>query len=455
MRVNLCKTIFILVVGLCINSQINAQTLTKYAKQKQLEIIERQRVEKHKYEEACQIGTLVAFENYAKSYPNGKYIKEVNNRIADFSLWSSAKTANTLSSYKQYLQESKYKTFEKEAQSSIAELESQEMWNHIKASEDKYVVKNFISQYPNSSCKEKAEKRIYELEGAELYKEGNLLAALSKFVEAGGKYNISPANQLAYNKCKEYKDYKNIVSETDGEAFLKNFPNSAYSNEVSNNLAISKASSMSIFSTESAFNEVLAYAKDETTKNTVKRYIEIKKDSYKKYKRQERKNRIMANGGYVQLGLEFCDFGLNTFVSDRYLNILYYNVGISMKVGNYHSPVQFEVGLKPGVFAYDYNDSNDSGGEFAEATYKFHMPIFAKLKLNLCSAGSSCKFYAAGIATYNAIKVKNIEDDFSVGGGLGFAWKKWDWFTLYYKQDINDKYSLGNKFLGTSFVYYL
>lgn len=115
MRVNLCKTIFILVVGLCINSQINAQTLTKYAKQKQLEIIERQRVEKHKYEEACQIGTLVAFENYAKSYPNGKYIKEVNNRIADFSLWSSAKTANTLSSYKQYLQESKYKTFEKEA----------------------------------------------------------------------------------------------------------------------------------------------------------------------------------------------------------------------------------------------------------------------------------------------------------------------------------------------------
>ena len=454
MRVNLYKTIFILAVGLCIDCQVDAQTLTKYAKQKQHEIIERQRVEKQKYEEACQIGTLAAFENYAKSYPNGKYIKDVNNRIADYSLWSSDKTANTLSSYKQYLIESKYKTFEKEAQSSITELESQEMWNNIKASKDKDVVKNFISQYPNSSCKEKAEKRIYELEGAELYKEGNLLVALYKFDEAGGKNYISSDKQLDYDKCKEFKDYKNIISEADGEAFLENYPNSAYYNEVSNKLAVSKATSMSIFSTEYAFNKVLAYAKDETTKNTVKRYIEIKKASYKKYRKQERKKRIMANGGYVQFGLEFCDFGLNTSDSDRYLNV-FYNVGISVKVGNNHSPVQFEVGLKPGVFVYEYYDSNDTGEEFADATFKFHMPIFAKLKFNVCSVGSNCKLYAAGIATYNAIKVKNLEDKFAVGGGLGFAWKKWDWFTLYYKQDINDKCGLENKFLGTSFVYYM
>ena len=162
----------------------------------------------------------------------------------------------------------------------------------------------------------------------------------------------------------------------------------------------------------------------------------------------------MANGGYVQFGLEFCDFGLNTSVADHYMNI-FYNVGISVKVGNYHSPVQFEVGLKPGVFVYEYYDSNDSGGEFADATFKFHMPIFAKLKFNVCSAGSNCKLYTAGIATYNAIKVKYLEDKFAVGGGLGFAWKKWDWFTLYYKQDINDKCGLENKFLGTSFVYYM
>lgn len=445
----------LLFVSLCFGIPVNAQTLTKYAKQKQQQVIERLRVEKESYEKACQAGTLTAFEKYAKMFPNGKYIKEVNNRIADFSLWSSAKKANTLNSYTQYIQQSQYKTFEKEALSAITELKSQVEWNRIKTSEDKNVVYGFISNYPNSSCKEKAQKRICELEGLELYKAGDLLAALKKFDEVGGKYAINSTNRQAYDKCKEFKDYKDIASVTDGEAFLQRYPHSIYYNEVSNDLAISKASTMSIFSTEYEFNEVLAYAKDEVTRNLVKQHIEIKKASYKKYKRRERKNRIMANGGYVLFGLEFCDFGLNTFGSDRYLDIFYYNVGISVKVGNYHSPVQFEVGVKPGVFAYDYNNGKDSKDVFADATYKFHMPIFAKLKLNVCSAGSSCKFYAAGIGTYNAIKVKYVEDDFSAGGGLGFAWKKFDWFTLYYKQDITDKYSLGNKYLGTSFVFYL
>ncbi len=455
MKQSVRKIAIILLLGLCVGNSVNAQTLTKYAKQKQQEVLERQRVEKQKYEEACQIGTLTALENYAKLYPNSKYIKEINNRISDFSLWTSAKSKNTLTSYSQYLEQSKYKTFEKEARYAIAELESQEMWNSIKFSKDKNALKNFISKYPNSSCKNKVQNRICELEAEEFYKNGDLLNALSKFDEAGGKYSINIANKTAYDKCKEYQDYQNVVSEADCEAFLKRYPNSTYYNEISNKLAISKASSMSIFSTEYTFNEVLAYAKDETTRNTVKRYIEIKKDSYKKYKRRERKNRIMANGGYVQFGLEFGDFGLNTFLSDRYLNIFYYNVGVSVKIGNNRSPVQFEVGLKPGIFAYDFYDRYASGGEFADATYKFHMPIYTKLKLNVCSVGSKCKLYTAGIATYNAIKVKYVENDFSAGGGIGFAWKKWDWFTIYYKQDVSDKYSLGNKFLGTSLVYYL
>ena len=158
------------------------------------------------------------------------------------------------------------------------------------------------------------------MEGVEFFQNGDLLDALNKFDEAGGKYSISSTNQSIYDKCKEFQDYKNISSETDGETFLKHYPNSVYYNQVSNNVALAKASSMSIFSTEYTFNDVLSYAKDDVTRNEVKRYIEIKKDSYRKYKRNERKNRIMANGGYVQFGFELIDFGLNTFVSDRYLN---------------------------------------------------------------------------------------------------------------------------------------
>ena len=81
------------------------------------------------------------------------------------------------------------------------------------------------------------------------------------------------------------------------------------------------------------------------------------------------------------------------------------------------------------------------------------MSLFAKLKLNLCDAGSS-KFYIAGIGTYNAVRDKYYENEFSAGGGLGFAWKKWDWFALYYKQDIDNKIKVEDKFIATSIVCY-
>lgn len=81
------------------------------------------------------------------------------------------------------------------------------------------------------------------------------------------------------------------------------------------------------------------------------------------------------------------------------------------------------------------------------------MPVYAKLKFNICSVKAS-KFYIAGIGAYNAVKEKGYENDFSVGGGAGFAWKKWDWFALYYKQDVERKYKIEDKFLAASLVYY-
>lgn len=441
MKHNYIITTLILLLCSGATCTLQAQTLTRYAKQKQQEIDERKRVEKQKYEEACQEGTLQALQNYARLYPKSKYINDVNNRIEDFSLWSSAKSQNTLLSYNQYLQQSRYKSFEKEARAAIVELDSQEEWNSIRHSENKDEVKNFISKYPNSTCKGTAQERVCELEGIDLYRNGDLLAALSKFNEAGGKNSISPTNQAAYDECKEFYDYKKIVTATDGETFLRRYPNSAYYNQVSNRVARLKALSLTTFSSEQAYAEALSYAKDKATRDTVKSYIKAKKDSYKEYMRQQRRNRIMANGGYVQFGIEFANLESNKIDLDWYTEILYYNAGASIKVGNYRSPVQFEVGAKLG-----FN---------IEEPKKYHMPAYARLKVNICSCGSNCKFYATGIVTYNAIIAYDREDDWAVGGGLGFAWRHLDWFTLYYKQDLSKEYTLGNSFLGTSFVYYL
>ena len=491
--------------GMCFDA--NAQTLKNYAKQRNQELAERQRMEKTNYEKACQKNTLVAYNEYLSMYPKGKYVQDVRKRVAeierkneqdlydyaakvetaqayeaylkkypngrfaqeargrleDMELWKKAKSANTIAAYRNYLSTSKNKSFAQLANDAITDLESKDAWNAIKQSSSKSVIENFIQKYPKSSCLPEANKRLNELTAVELYGQGDLQRAYDKFEAAGGRYSIEYSNRSKYDECLEYVEYKKLNSytkESDLLAFLKKYPSSRYYDQVSNMVAIAKAKNFSMYASSYTFNEAMSYAKDKTTKNTVQSYIDSTKKSYSQYKRQQRHNRVMANGGYVKFGLEIMDLAFAGTTSGEGQSTMYYNMGLSVKFGNYKAPVQFEVGIKPGVVYtefeswyhgsyYDY----DYGYETSENKTFFHMPVYAKLKLNICDAGKS-KFYIAGLATYNAVRDKQLENEYSLGGGAGFAWKKWDWFALYYKQDLENEYHLEDKFIGTSFVYY-
>jgi len=491
--------------GICFDA--NAQTLKNYAKQRNLELAERQRMEKSNYEKACQKNTLAAYNEYLSMYPKGKYVQDVRKRVAeierkneqdlydyaakvetaqayeaylkkypngrfaqeargrleDMELWKKAKSANTIAAYSNYLSTSKNKSFAQLANDAITDLESKDAWNAIKQSSSKSVIENFIQKYPKSSCLPEANKRLNELTAVELYGQGDLQRAYDKFEAAGGRYSIEYSNRSKYDECLEYVEYKKLNSytkESDLLAFLKKYPSSKYYDQVSNMVAIAKAKNFSMYASSYTFNEAMSYAKDKTTKNTVQSYIDSTKKSYSQYKRQQRHNRVMANGGYVKFGLEIMDLAFAGTTSGEGQSTMYYNMGLSVKFGNYKAPVQFEVGIKPGVVYtefeswyhgsyYDY----DYGYETSENKTFFHMPVYAKLKLNICDAGKS-KFYIAGLGTYNAVREKQLENEYSLGGGAGFAWKKWDWFALYYKQDLENEYHLEDKFIGTSFVYY-
>lgn len=508
--------VYIVIVSLvlCIfGNPAEAQTLTKYAKQRNQELAERQRMEKANYEKACEKGTLAAYNEYLSMYPKGKFVQDVKSRVAeiekkneqdmydyaakvetaqayeaylkkypsgryaqeakgrleDMELWKKAKSANTIVAYKNYLNSSKNKSFAQLANDAITDLESKDAWETIRHSSSKSVIENFIVKYPKSSCLQDATKRHDELLAVEFYEQGNLQRAYEKFEAAGGKYSIESTNRIKYDECLEYVEYKKLSSsssESDLLAFLKKYPSSKYSDQVSNMVAIVKAKNFSMFASSYNFNEALSYAKDKETRNTVQSYIDNTKRSYNQYKRRQRHNRVMANGGYVKFGLEVMDFGIaGISSSDDEQKTVYYNMGISVKFGNYKSPIQLELGIKPGVVHTKYqtieyyDDYWDSyyGHRYSYESYEdktfFHMPVYAKLKLNICSAGSS-KFYIAGLGTYNAVREKLYENEFSVGGGAGFAWKKWDWFALYYKQDLENKLHIDDKFVGTSLVLY-
>ena len=44
--------------------------------------------------------------------------------------------------------------------------------------------------------------------------------------------------------------------------------------------------------------------------------------------------------------------------------------------------------------------------------------------------------------------------NYLLGGGARLCMEKWDWFALYYKQDIENKIKVEDKFIATSIVCY-
>lgn len=434
---------------------IHAQTLKNYAKQRQKEIAEMQRVEKVKYEKACQNGTVDSYKEYLKIYPKGRYVSEVNSLIADYDLWSKAKAANTIEAYNSFIQKSQFKSYFAKANEAISELKSIAVWQKVASGDDIKEVESFIREFPNSSCVSVAKKRIHELQAVAFFKEGNYTKSYFEFNEAGGRSNIDFANRETYDKCLEYHDYSmlnNFSTQTELQSYMTKYPNSQYFNNVSNMMAISKAKSLNMYSDESSYNIVLRYVKDEGTRNTIQTYIMNSKKSNSAYKKQQRKSRIKANGGYVNFGIEILDIGWNGISPDRYLDVGYYNVGASVRFGNFKSPVQLELGIKPGVIFWNFADE-DSYNDY-EVETEFHMPVYAKLKINIFNSDEYSKVYISGLAMYNAIRDEYLENEISIGGGAGIAWRHWDWLILYYKQDLENIYGNDDKLIGTSVAYY-
>lgn len=209
-----------------------------------------------------------------------------------------------------------------------------------------------------------------------------------------------------------------------------------------------------MYSVNYSLNGALGFAKDDTTRSIVKRYYEAKQKEYSQHKKSQRRIKRQRDGGILNFGIEFMDLAFNPSMYSDMDNdvdyVMYYNVGLGIRLGNYKSPVQFEIGAKPGLVVYTlWYGSED------ETKTSFHLPLYARLKIGLLG-GTSSKWYVDGIGYYNAVKKSFLESDYSVSAGLGVSWRHWDWRILYYKQDLDAKYTYQDyKFLGTSFVYYL
>lgn len=432
----------------------------------------REKAELDAYTKAKNLGTKSALNEFLALYPSSKYAASVRSMIEDYDLWSTAQQINTITAYRNYLQLSANQSYADDATKRIKDIESENEWQRVRSSNNLNDFQRFVENYPQSQHTQEANAKIHEMKGEQYYNAGNLSQAYSEFTLAGGRYALSYSNQQRYDKAKDYQDYYSLnkYDESTMQNFLSSHPTSEYRTEVMNNIARIRANRLTAYSSEYHYNNALLYACDDETRNYVKSKIKESKRQYSKIKRQERVDKFKENWGKVSFGVDFWDLGFNELLSsedDRSYNYGYYDVNLTMRIGSYKAPVYLEIGAKPGAFIYSKNtydyydyDSYDYYSydyDYLETKVYFHIPLFARLKINLFNAWGATKAYLDATGYYSALRKEQFEPKFSVGGGFGVAGEHWDWKILYYRQYLDkdkvyDKDDL--KFLGTSLGYF-
>ena len=275
---------------------------------------------------------------------------------------------------------------------------------------------------------------------------------------ATGKHSIAYVDGKAYEAGQEDYDFTLLDSDSE-EAELKEFmtkyPNSRYSDQVSNLIAVSKAKNIPVLAIESSYASAMSYAKDDETRNLVKYYYEAKKREYSHYKKMQRKIKRDEYGGIVNFGIDAFELGFNTQKEEEYgddydyTSGWYCNLGAGIRLGRTTSILQLHLGVNFGIEKFKDEES------YYEEYSTFQMPLYTRLKLRLCKFEELCDGVFLDVAGYyNAIKDSPIENKFSAAYGISLVWRHWDW-RIFCKQNFSSLEECDDQlYFGTSFSYF-
>ncbi|MDE6534964.1 MAG: hypothetical protein K2K82_03035 [Muribaculaceae bacterium] len=477
---------------------------------------ERKALEQRTYYNILDSKNLDQYNSFISDYPNGEYTPEIRRRADEIKLWretavkesidgyehylstsefhwydNQARQAildlkkkaeraewqkvvakNTLEAYEQYLKQYPNTAYKDEVESAISKMKAQRDWETVSANPTIEGLETYVAKYPNAENVAAAKEQLNIMKAEKYYAAGNINAAYTEFLKVN-------TNSLSYDQKKMYdsvvEDYRFArLSDSSSEEVLQNFqkqyPNGRHHDQVSNMIALSKASNLGTSSTQLDYTQALSYATDDATRAIVNRHINRSKDAIKEYKKAEKKRIRKANGGIVNIGFEFVDFNVGVSSYDR---LAYnYNIGLMLRVGNFNDRVQFAIGVKPGLivhslddeYDYDYDYEYEYGydyysrsedSESNNSNAQFHLPIVAQLKLNLFKSSENSRCFVFGQYQYNAIRPKYIEGQMGWSAGFGFAWPHFD-LSFKYGQDI-DSSEFCNRikhFGGVSMIYY-
>lgn len=385
------------------------------------EIAARDRREREAYETACRVQTENALRTYLDTYPNGRYVTDVKNRIADLGLWNEAKRKNTQESYENYLVASQSRSFEKEAKAAIENIKEEKDWKQVEHSSSTAALDNFAKKWPNGPHAALARARNYAIQARDCYINDDFNNAASYLRQAENVLENAGQNKRWIYGDSEFVEVATGITDYRAyqTALAANTPDS-YSLYISN------------YSSGRYYNEAV------TRRNNALRAIEERRKQQEHDAKMDRWAEWWRTA--FSVGWEIFSFDGN-YEKDGYDDDLWYltaGTGLLLRFGHYdgyHNDVaSFLFGAKYYYHAYLLN------GEFETFGHQVTIPI--NLRFNLFRTTESGKFYIGGGCEYGwTVSDKSgfmNKNSFSWNAQLGTSSRHFSW-ALYYKRYLKNK----------------
>lgn len=385
-------------------------------------------------------------QQYLTEFPNGLHAKEAQealNEIADKELWVATQKINTKEAYENYLANESMSMYRSNAEMAIYKLEDDAIWADVLRIDTEDAYNKYIADTSNpakSHQKEasaklsviKTKKIIESMSSIEKSKEDaqNIVETLEMAAET---ITLSKEDEKLLNYYKSISDYEDFYTHPSiakGLTYLNTYPNSEYTNLVSDKLSELYANNLTVKSTENDRQIARSYARSELAQKYVDNKIKNIQKSSKIIQRRT------AWSDRAQLGIG---------VDAEMMNTLAIGPKIEFKLGAADNVFNFSIGAK----ALWWKPEWLYGEEDSYITFT-QIPLYAAAKLNLFKTGAKSRFYVGGEFAYNFnlnAKIIDIEDSMlinksnkSVSARLGFCWKHGD-FSIYYRHDLSPIYN--------------
>ena len=354
--------------------------------------------------------------------------------------WKDATNNNTIEAYETFIEKNPDSKYVSQAKNIIQEKKIDQEWDFIKDSEDIEIIEEFVEAYPKFKNISTAKNILNSLKGLKEYNNNDISAAMGYFKRITAEKDIPLNAKEAYLDVKQHIQFEQLSLDSTIEelnSYLNTFPNTPFKDQVNNYIAIKLSKAFNDYSTQSDYDKALSYATGDTY-NKISEKIKVNQILVRDKQRRE-------NGGWCGIVLEFLDASWNARVKN---GLFEYKFGVKFKIGNFNDRVQFAIGAKPGVGAWDFKSVyvEKNKDKKNKASCFFDMPLEAELRLNLCKVDNLTWLFLDGRYDYNLCRKREIQKPMSFYVGLGFAADNVDITFLYGRQigSISKEYEFLN-----------